>query len=260
MRTLFPLILGLALFACDDDKKPEKTPAIAPSAVTVVPPAPATSAAPTAAGKAEKKPLVCPDGPNVVTDDPVMDGQLHIKLAKKPGETIKLSELGNVKSLDLTQSKKLATLDGCLIPKMIGLKHIFIGPGEYDDLSPIANLVHLETVRAAASKVADLKPLEKLTLLDRLDLGRTPVRDLEIVGKLVNLTELQLDNTQVSDLSPLANCKKLEKLFLKNTMIVDLNALRDLKNLKLLDIGGTQVVDVSPLGNLTSHGLKITSK
>ncbi|HRI10029.1 MAG TPA: MFS transporter, partial [Nannocystaceae bacterium] len=92
-----------------------------------------------------------------------------------------------------------------------------LGPSELDDLSPIAHLTRLETLRASINHVSDLKPLEKLVLLDRLDLGRTYVRDIKPLENLVNLTELELDDTQVSDISPLSKAKKLERLSIRRT-------------------------------------------
>jgi internalin A len=256
--------LVVVLLACDDEKKSVRVAALpvsaAVSAMSASPaalPGVAASASADESTKTAPAPRICDNGPEVKTDDPVMEGQLRLKLGKKPGTGVKIHELAAIKSLELSQSKQLSSLDICILPKMTGLKHLFLGPGAYDDLSPIAGLTRLETLRASISKVENLKPLEKLVLLDRLDLGRTPVRDLSAVGKLVNLTELQLDDTQVSDLAPLAACKKLQKLFLKNTLVADLSPLRGLTDLKLLDISGTQIVDTSALASLTGKGLRI---
>ena len=45
-----------------------------------------------------------------------------------------MSDLGNLKSLDLTKKKELDELDPCIFPKLTGLKHLYLGPGKLRDL------------------------------------------------------------------------------------------------------------------------------
>jgi internalin A len=253
------LIVALGLLACDEDKKPEVAPkpsATPAAAQTTALPASTTSAAPVEVAK-KKEPTVCADGPLLKTDDAVLEGQIRIKLAKKPGDAIKVSELPNVRSVNLTESKKLSELDPCVMPKLTGLHHLYVGPGEYEDLNPIAGLIHLETLRISISKVKDLTPIARMTMLDRLDLGRTPVRDLKPLEGLVNITELSLDDTQITDIAPLAALKKLEKLSLRNTQVTDLSALAGIKTLKTLDVTGTSMSSFGALSAQVARGLKI---
>ncbi len=192
--------------------------------------------------------------------DQAVDFGVGVTLAKKPGEPLKMSDLANLKSLDLTKKKELDELDGCIFPKMTGLKFLYLGPGKLRDLKPIANLTRLEALRASINEVEDLKPLEKLTQLDVLDLGRTHVRDITSLAGLVNLTELQLDNTQVSDLKPLEKLKKLKILSIKNTTVTDVSPLKGMTDLKTLNVEGCAISNLDTIQPLIGRGLRVVTK
>jgi internalin A len=262
---LFALAFGLGTAACDDDKPKgdapkDSGPTLVMSAMPVVSAAPSGSAAATPA-PTKRKVTDCPTGDTADTPDTALAAEIRKKLGKKPNDPpVKMSELANVKSINLTQpGGNITDLDPCLFPKMTNLHDLFLGPGDYDDLTPIANLNQLLTLRVAFSKVKDLKPLTNLVNLDRLDLGHTPVRDLTVVGNLVNLTEIQLDESEVTDISPLASCKKLEKVSLKKTMVNDLSPLKNLQKLKYVYIEGAAVTDTSPLSAAVGRGAKIVT-
>lgn len=246
LRTLsFLLCASSALTSsgCENDKP---APAAPPSAKPAVPPSPppapaATSAAPQPAAKPKRKKEDCPKGPNVTIDDPQLEAQIRLKLQKAAGP-ISVNELHKIRSLNVS-SMQLADLDVCVFPALTGLKELFLGPGDYEDLSPIAGATGLETLRASLSKVRDLTPLSKMTKLDRLDLGHTQVVDLKPIAGAVALSELVLDDTQVEDLTVLAKFSSLETLSLKNTHVKDVSPLQGLKKLKSLYVLGTPVED-----------------
>ena len=249
----------LSAVACDDPPKPAPTK---PSAtVPAVAPALASAAQnddkPKEVKKAKPKKTAadCPKGPKVAFDDQAVEDEVRKKLGKEGGDVTQ-ADLGKLKSLNLSQIK-MDELDVCVIPHAKNLKELFIGPGETDDLAPIAGLTQLESLRASINKVADLRPLEKLTKLDRLDLGRTQVTDLGPLSALGSLTELAVDDTPVRDLSPLAKLEKLQRLSIQRTQVKDFGPLKDLNNLKFLYIAGTPATDTSMLQPLRAKGLKI---
>ena len=139
------------------------------------------------------------------------------------------------------------------------IKDIFLGPGEYDDLTPLQKLSTLMSLRLSFSQVKDLHAIEGLKLMDRLDISHTLVGDeqLKTVGSLANITELMLDEDTISDISPLANLKKLEKLSLKKTGVKNLAPVSQLKTLRFLWIADTPVTDITPVQPLVAHGLKL---
>ena len=127
---------------CDEDKKKEElakasaaasasaavAAAMMSAAMASASAEPAASAAP-----APKKDVICATGPELTLTDPDLEAQIRLKLAK-PKEALKMSDLANLKSLDLTKKKDLDELDGCLFPKMTGLRHLYLGPGKLRDL------------------------------------------------------------------------------------------------------------------------------
>ncbi len=251
-RLPYLLVVPLVSLGCEEETK------TAPSPATSAAPAPAVTEAPLP--KVEKKParkLKTKDdcGKTLSFDDEKVEAALRLKLQKPDGD-ISATDLGRLTSLNLSQSET-HQLDPCIFPHTKNLKELFLGPGDVEDLSLLADLKKLETLRASINKVSDLKPLAELTKLDRLDLGRTQVRDVSPLANLTNLTELALDDTPVSDVTALAKLEKLERLSLQRTRVKDVSPLKGLKNLKFLYIQDSAVQDTSALAPLRANGLKI---
>ncbi len=252
----------LSLLACDEDKRKAdliaSTKSSADAALPIVPMVTASAVA-SASAAPVKKEVVCPSGTELALTDADLEAAIRLKL-QKPKDPLKASDLANVRSLNLTNKAVLDDLDPCIMPKLTNLKHLYLGKGGLRDLSPIANLTQMESLRASINEVEDLKPLEKMTLMDRLDLGRTHVRDIAPLAAMVNLTELQLDDTQVADLTPLAKATKLEKLSVKHTLVTDVSPLKNLSKLKFLYIEGCAISNLDTLDPLKARGLRIVLK
>ncbi len=187
-----------------------------------------------------------------------VEAEVRKKLPKPEG-AITYADLGRLRSLNLSQVK-LPELDVCIFSRMKGLKELFLGPGDYDDLSPIAGATQLESLRASINQVKDLKPLSGMSKLDRLDLGRTQVSDLKPLSGLKKLSELQLDDTPLEDVSPLAGLTELTTLSLKRTRVKDVSALKSLKKLKFLYTGGSPLdADPMSVAPVRANGTKIVA-
>jgi internalin A len=259
---LFSLVSLLG--ACEDPPKAEATQQVpsatpAPSVVPPVPPPVLSAAAHAPVGLAlpPKKPAECSKGTSAEFDQPGLEDEIRKKL-QKPTGAITIAELGKVHSLNLSQAKRTARLDTCTFLHLSAVKDLFLAPGEYDDLSPIAALSNLESLSAAHSNVKDTGPLTKLKKLDRLDLAHTAVVDLGVIAGLSNLTELTLDDTPISDVSQLAKLTKLEKLGIQHTQVKDASALKALKKLKTLYVAGTPAdEDGVTLAGVRGNGTKV---
>jgi internalin A len=249
--------LLLVVVACDEAKKPVAT---TPSAsVTAAPSTPVAAASETApAAPVKKKDVVCAPGPNVTFTMAGLEAEVRKKLAKPEG-AITQADLAKVKSINLT-AVPVDELDMCVFPHLKGVKDIFLGKGDLDDLSALASLTQLVSLRASINKVKSIEPLAHLTLLDRLDLGKTAVTDITPIASMTNLTELELDDTNVDSVAPLAKLTKLERLSIKNTAVKDLRPLVGLKKLRSLSIGGSPIDDTHVLDGLKGGGLKIEAK
>jgi internalin A len=208
--------------------------------------------------KEERSASECPEGNAIDFPNAEFEAEVRKKLEKPSGDISK-SDLGKLRSLNVSQGR-MAALDVCVFPHMTGLKELFLGPGKYTDLSPIAGATQLESLRASQNKVSDLAPLAKMTKLDRLDLGQTQVSDLSPLSKLVNLTELMLDGTQVSDIAPLAALTKLERVGLANTQVKDISPLASAKKLKFVYVKGTPAADDMNFAPLVKNGTKVMTE
>jgi internalin A len=249
-------VFALALTGCDDDKQQDLTAKTAGDA-GVKPIASVTAAVPYDAGPPPKVKIVCGKGPNVdFRGNAPLEAEVLRKLGRDGG-TIVQSDLKAIKSINLSQAT-VNDLDPCIFPLFTGMKDLFLGPGDLDDLTPLATLTQLITLRASINKVSDVSPLAKMTQMDRLDLGRTAVHDIAPLANMVALTELQLDDTEVTDLTPLASCKNLERLSIRNTPITDISALKGAKKLKYLYVEGAPIADTTVLNSLST--LKIVRK
>jgi internalin A len=248
------LVLGSA---CDDNKYAGMLEASAAPSVKADPSV-AVSAAPLPP-PVKKKVWKCGAALGVVdfAGDDALEKEVRLKL-KKPEGLISPAELGNpvtgVKSINLTKYGPVNDLNPCVMPKFTQLHDLFIGAGELDDLSPIADLTTMVSLRATDNKVQNLDPLKRLVHMDRLDLSHTQVSDLGVLAQMTELTELEIDATNVTDLKPLEKLTKLNKVTLANTAVKDISPLRGARDLHVLDISGTPITDTSML---SGRNLKI---
>jgi internalin A len=267
MKTTTISLAVACLFAstamgCDENKYDKY---LAEAASSAAPPAPLpttlASAAPSAAAPAFVKKNAADCKPHPATIDFGGDAALEAEVRKKTGKDtgpITPADLAQIKSINISTGK-VHQIDPCIFPMLTAVKDIFLGPGEYDDLTPLQKLTTLMSLRLSYSQVKDLHAIEGLKSMDRLDISHTLVGDdqLKSVGSLVNVTELMLDEDTVSDLTPIANLKKLEKLSLKKTGVKDLTPVSQIKTLKFLWIADTPVTDITPVQPLIGHGLKL---
>jgi internalin A len=255
-------LCALVAAACDDKKtetasQPEAAPP--PAATSAPAPAPTPPPAPTVAFK---KRTLADCKPHTVdfNDDAALEAQVRLKTSKATGP-ITPADLATIKSINLSQAKDIHQIDPCLFPMLTSMKDLFLGTGDYDDLTPLSKIATLESLRASGSQVKDLHPIEGLKRLDRLDLSHTLISDdnLKSVSGLVNVTELMLDEDTVTDLTPVSAMKKLEKLSIKNTGVKSLTPVSQLKTLKYLYIAGIPASDITPVQPLISNGLKLVT-
>ncbi len=247
---------SFALAACDEDKSDLVSKVLgdagAKPVASAVPAVPYDSGPP-----ATKAPIVCGPGPAVdFHGNAALEAEVRRKLQRDAG-TLTQADLKTIKSINLSQAQT-DSLDPCVFPLFTGVKDMFLGRGELDDLAPLAPLSQLITLRASLNKVSDLKPLETMTKMDRLDLSHTAIHDISSLANMLALTELQLDGTEVVDLTPLANIKTLERLSIRNTPVVDLSPLKNAKKLRYVYIEGSPIGDTNVLNAIS--GLKIVRK
>jgi internalin A len=201
-----------------------------------------------------------PDKPHPATvefDDVALENEVRRKLGKDAG-ALTPADLAQIKSINLSNAK-LHQIDPCVFPMFTSLKDLFLGSGDYDDLTPIQKLTTIETLRVSLSQVKDLHPIEGLKRMDRLDISHTLVGDAEFksVGSLTNITELTIDEDAITDITPVANMKKLERLSMKKSQVKSLAPLSQIKTLRFVYIADTPISDITPVQGLISNGMKL---
>jgi internalin A len=263
MRTTIAVLLPVLLALACDEPKNEKPTAPAPS-VSEAPVGTAAPSPPPAPVVTMKKKLAseCKPHPAIVdfTDLPDLEREVRRKLGKDKGN-ITPADLSQIKSINLANNVKVHQIDPCVFPMFTSIKDLFIGPGEYDDLTPLQKLTTLESLRISFSVVKDLRPIEGLKRMDRLDISHTLVGDEEFksIASFVNLTELMLDETAISDLTPVANLRKLERISIKKTQVKSLAPLSQIRTLKFIYIADTPITDITPVQPLMANGTKLVT-
>jgi internalin A len=260
IATLLALVLG-----CDESKteKPAAPSATASAAAAVpVPSTPPAPPPPPVATIKKKLATECKPHPATVdfADQPDLEKEVRKKLGKEGG-AITPGELAQIKSINLANNVTVHQIDPCIFPMFTSLKDLFLGRGEFDDLTPIQKLTTIESLRISFSVVKDLRPIEGLKRMDRLDISHTLVDDehFKAVASFGNLTELMLDETEITDLTPVANLKKLERISFKKTHISNLAPLSQLHTLKFIYDSETAVTDITPVQPLMAGGTKLIS-
>ena len=254
------LLLPVAMGCDEPSSAAPEAPEAAATAAPVPTPVPTPSATTPPAPKFVKKSVAdCKPHPAEIDfgEDALLEKEVRRKLSKDKGP-ITPGDLAQIKSINLTSST-IHQIDPCIFPMFTSIKDLFLGPGEYDDLSPLQKLTTLESLGASLSAVKNLHPIEGLKRLDRLDLSHTAIEDdnLKSLATLINVTELMLDENTVSDLTPIANMKKLQKLSVKKTQVQNLAPIAGIKTLKFLYIADSSVTDISPVAPLVSGGMKL---
>ena len=100
------------------------------------------------------------------------------------------------------------------------------------DISPLAGLIKLKTLRMGNDQVSDITPLAGLTALESLRLAANPLSDISALNGLVNLSILDMQICQIQDIS----------------------ALEHLPNLKTVELDLNRITDLAPLVNNADFG------
>jgi Leucine-rich repeat (LRR) protein len=120
------------------------------------------------------------------------------------------------------------------------------------DLSPLAALGRLRTLRLGWRPVEDLAPLRELHSLEKLDIRGTLVTDLSGLADSGALTELTTERLRARDLRPIGNLANLRTLVLRDAHATDYRPLARLSKLADLDLGLAKITRIDVLAGLPS--------
>ncbi|MGD9117704.1 MAG: leucine-rich repeat domain-containing protein [Dehalococcoidia bacterium] len=159
-----------------------------------------------------------------------------------PLTTLNLTEL--VLSTSVVDISPLALLNN--------LQSLKLADSSVTDISPLAELHQLEYLYLEIDDDADFSPLSQLNSLKSLILSRHNISDLSMLSELTSLEFLVLDRNEISDISPLSELTKLTNLELDFNDITDLTPLSSLTELQYLSISNMEISDITPLAPLTN--------
>ena len=151
-----------------------------------------------------------------------------------------LSTLVRLKELAVLSPKRRISSAQFLPPT---LERLTLSGVMMDDLSSLASLIHLVTLRLVRFRESlpsqlhlDLSPLAKLRRLESLTLQRVKVKRLETISRLTQLSSLRLEHTNVCDVGAVRGLTALTDLKLAGTLVEDVTPLFGLELLQTLSL------------------------
>ncbi len=132
------------------------------------------------------------------------------------------------------------------------LTHLNLSGDRVIDLTPIAGLRNLISLRLYSNEFSSLTPLEGLTSLKSLDLSSNGINDITSLIGLTNLVELFIQLNEIQDITPLKDMTNLETLYLPENNVEDITALEGLTNLTRLYINANSIQNIAPLRGMTN--------
>lgn len=130
------------------------------------------------------------------------------------------------------------------------IKNINFSGGKIKDLSPLKNLISIESAILSSNAISDLSALSGLANLKILNLGNNEISDIRPLSGHAGIEVLELYSNHISDISALAELKNLRILSLYDNKIKDIKALYGLKHLVFLDLAGNPDLSVFQINEL----------
>ena len=198
---------------------------------------------------------------NVAADipDPNLRAAIEDTLSKTPGTPIAPAEMAALTHLE-ARNANISDLTG--LEFATNLKWLWLDGEEVrtgvwsnsnsvSDLSPLAGLIHLESLDLWKNSVSDISALAGLTDLTHLGLVGNRISDISALVDLANLESLWLDGNNITDISAVAGLTNLTRLGLGNNTIMAISALVGLTHLTVLRLGDNSISDISAVETLT---------
>ncbi len=124
------------------------------------------------------------------------------------------------------------------------LEYLVLGGEDLTSLSPISDLVNLQTLAITSSHIAEISPLSALLNLDGLFLTGNDITDIAPLSGLTHLSLLELSDNRIEDISPLSGLE-LNFLGLQRNKISDISPLAEWNGNvgSILDLRGNPLND-----------------
>ena len=185
----------------------------------------------------------------VTFEDSAVETALRAKLNVSADHDVYTSDLWTITEFAVpVDAKSLGDL-----ANLTYLENLTI-PGIDADLSPITELVHLQTINLPdCSPTADeLEIIASFQNLKNLNLSGCQLSSIAPLEKAVSLEYLNLENNTIRNISAISHMKNLKELYLAHNALVDLKSLSGLSNLQKLDVSFNTLTELTPIGSCTS--------
>lgn len=143
--------------------------------------------------------------------------------------------LGNGYAGEVRTLKGLEGLEGLHI-KQLNIENTHASGQSIADLTPLANIKSLESLKLYGTYSNDFFPLATLPNLKELVINSTNNEPLQSISLLKNLQTLQLSGSQVTSLAGIERMKQLTSLAIDDVSIPDYGALTNVPQLKKLSV------------------------
>lgn len=128
------------------------------------------------------------------------------------------------------------------------------------DLSPIANLKKIYTLKLYHDGITDISSLAGLTNMQDLNLGGNNITDISAIENMTGLKKLALSYNNISDISVIGRMSNLEYLDVTSNCVSGLPDMSELTSLTSLNLSSNRLTDedvakVAQAGNISELNL-----
>ena len=139
------------------------------------------------------------------------------------------------------------------VAELVRLESLLFAETRVNSLAPLTNLESIRELKCPRNPISDISPLSSLTSLEILDMDNTQVSSLKPISGLSNLKSLTFSGTNVKDLSPIGSLQILENLDFSKTKVKQIKALKSLQNLKTVNCYNNKISPKKIEGFRNSH-------
>ena len=152
---------------------------------------------------------------------------------------------GSIRVLDdLTKLKNLRTIslvyqnitDLTPVSELITLESIDFRHNPLEDITPLSQVSSLRSLCLFDTNVSDLTALHSCTRLSNVDIGYTQVKSTAALDGLDSLQVLVIRKAPLQSLDHIETHPMLEKIYLSETQLLDLSPLLELPRLQMVEV------------------------
>ncbi|MCR9020654.1 leucine-rich repeat domain-containing protein, partial [Bacillus paranthracis] len=123
-----------------------------------------------------------------------------------------------------------------------------------EDIGPLAELEHIESLSLRNNKISDLSPLSQMKKIKLLDLNSNYIKDIKPLFTAKSLRTLTVANNQISNanLAGIEQLKNVKSLSLSNNGLTNIEHITPMKKLVELDLSKNELENIEPLSRMST--------